>query len=234
MAPLMAEIGKRFEALHPDVRIDIEPTSSARAINDTRLGLADLGMLGRAPRPEETGFLAHPVARDGLAILVHRSNRVRELTPGQIAGVFTRYYVNWKEVGGPDRPIVVVSQAEGRAAREVFLEHFGLRPPQLRADPAVPTSGYAIDGVARHRDAIGYASLGPAERAAREKPIRLLPLAGVPATLENVSTGRYPLVRTLHLLTREPPRDLVKEFLDFARSADAAELARRHGFLPGH
>jgi phosphate transport system substrate-binding protein len=233
LAPLMNDIGDRFEARHPGVRINIEPTRAARAINDTRQGLADLGVLGRALRPEETGLLVHPLARDGLAIIVHRSNLVRELTPAQIAGVFSRYYTNWKEVGGTDRPILVVSQAEGRAARDVFLDFCGLRPAEVRADPAVPTSVEAIQAVSAHPGAIGYASLGLADKATRSQPIRLIPLAGMTATLDNVRTGRYPLVRLLQLLTREPPQGLVKEFLDFARSADVHDLIRQHGFVPG-
>jgi phosphate transport system substrate-binding protein len=233
LALLMNDIGDRFEEHHPGVRIDVEPTTAPRAINDTKQGLADLGMLGRRLRPEETGVRPHPVARDGVAIIVHRTNPVRELTPAQIASVFSRLSTNWKEVGGTDRPILVVSQAEGRAARDVVLDFLGLQPAQFRADPAVPTSAEAIQAVSTHPGAIGYASLGMAEQAARSQPIRLLPLAGVAATLDNVRTGRYPLVRLLQLLTREPPQGLVQEFLDFACSPRVHDLIGQHGSVPG-
>ncbi len=232
MGPTMAEIGKRFESTHPDIRINIESYPGDRAVLDTRQGLADIGMLGRLLRPEETGLHAFPIARDGLAFIVHRDNPVKELAEGQILGLFTGIYANWKEVGGPDRPVKLAGQGEGRAAREVFLDHFGLRPGQVRADPAVGSSKQAIEAVGTHPFAIGYSSAGLAEKAAESQPIRILSLGGVLPTSENILSGRYPLVRPLQLLTREPPAGVVREFIDFARSAEVQDLIKQHGFVP--
>jgi phosphate transport system substrate-binding protein len=232
MAPLMSDIAQRFSDRYPAIRINVESTPGDRSINDTRTGLADLGMLGRPLRPDETGLHAFPIARDSLVFIVHRSNPVRALSDEQIAGLFTRLYQSWKEVGGNDRPVTLAGQGEGRAAREVFLDHFGLQPGHVRADPTVSSSEQAIEAVAKHPSAIGYASLGAAARAEAKLPIRLLPLGKVPATLDNVRNGHYPLVRPLQLLTREPPRDHILEFLQFARSTEVYDLIDKHGFVP--
>jgi phosphate transport system substrate-binding protein len=232
MGPLMREVGKRFMALHGEVHINVESLPGDRAIPDTRKGLADIGMLGRPLRPEETGLHAFAVARDGLAIIVHRDNPVRVLNQGQIVGLFSGLYASWKEVGGPDRPVKLAGQQEGRAAREVFLEYFGLPRTQGRAGPSVASSEKAIEAVATHPFAIGYASAGPAEKAAATLPIRILPLGGVVPTSENVQSGRYPLVRLLQLLTREEPQGVARDFIDFALSAEVRELIEEHGFLP--
>jgi phosphate transport system substrate-binding protein len=232
MAPLMREVSKRFTARHGDVHINVEDLPGDRAVLDTRQGLADIGMLGRPLRPNETGLHAFAIARDGLALIVHRDNPVRSLTEGQIAGLFSGLYANWKEVGGPDRPVKLAGQSEGRAAREVFLEHFGLKPGPVRTDPAVAGSEQAIEAVATHPNAIGYASAGIAEKAAAKEPIRILSLGGVLPTSENVHSGRYSLVRPLQLLTREVPEGVIRDVIDFARSAEVRDLIRQYGFVP--
>jgi phosphate transport system substrate-binding protein len=232
MGPMMAEIGKRFEAQHPDIRINVDSYPGDRAVGDTRQGLADIGMLGRLLRPEESGLHPFPIAHDGLAFIVNRDNPVESLAEGQIVGLFTGVYANWKEVGGPDRPVKLAGQGEGRAARDVFLDYFGLRAAQVRADPAVASSEQAIQAVATHPFAIGYASAGPAEKAALKLPIRILSLGGVLPTYDNVLSGRYSLVRPLQLLTREAPSGIVREFIDFARLAEVHDLIKQHGFVP--
>ncbi len=232
MGPLMMEVGKRFMEAHGDVHINVESIPGDRAVPNTRQGLADIGMLGRALRPEESALHAVAIARDGLAIIVHRDNPVTTLTEGQIVGLFSGLYANWKEVGGPDRPVKLAGQGEGRAARDVFLEHFGLRAGQVRADPAVASSELAIQAVASHPFAIGYASAGPTEKAAAKLPIRALPLGGVLPTSDNVQSGRYPIVRPMQLLTREAPQGVVHDFIEFARSDEVRGLIRDSGFVP--
>ncbi len=232
MGPLMTEVSKRFMAAHGDVHVNVESIPGDRAVPNTRQGLADVGMLGRPLRPEETGLHAVAIARDGLTVIVHRDNPVRSLTEGQIVGLFSGLYANWKEVGGPDRPVKLAGQVEGRAARDVFLEHFGLRPAQARADPAVASSELAIQAVATHPLAIGYASAGPAANAAATLPIRILPLGGVLPTSDNVQSGRYPIVRPMQLLTRETPEGVIQDLIDFARSDEVRGLIREFGFVP--
>jgi phosphate transport system substrate-binding protein len=233
MGPLMREVGKRFTDVHTDVHINVEDIPGNHAVLDTRKGLAEIGMLGRPLRTEETGLHAVAIARDGLAIIVHRDNPVQSLTEGQIVGLFSGVYDSWKEVGGPDRPVKLAGQADGRAAREVFLEHFGLKTTgQVRANPAVANSEQAIQAVATLPFAIGYASFGAAEKAAAKLPIRILPLCGVLPTYDNVQSGRYLLVRPLQLLTREVPRGLTHDFIEFVRSTEVRELIKEYGFVP--
>lgn len=232
MVPLIRELATRFEEQHPDVRINIEPGSGARAILDTRQGLADIGLLGRSLRPEETGVQEHVLALDGMAFIVHRSNPVMLLQETHLVGVLTRVYTSWKDVGGSDRPILVVGAGQGRAIHDILLDHFALRSAQLRPDPTLSTSLQVLQTVAQQPAAIGYVSLGAAETFEGKAQIRLLPFQEIPATLENVRHRAYPLVRSLTLLTRETPSGLVKEFLDFATSEQAHDLIGKYGYVP--
>jgi phosphate transport system substrate-binding protein len=233
VAPLLEEIGQRFRERHPGVRVDIDTTASDRAVVDTRQGLADVGVITRSLLPGESGLQVLPLARDGVALFVHKTNPIPSLNNAQIAGLSTRALTYWKEVGGTDQPVVVVNHAEGRPLRILFLEHFGVSARQPVAAPTVVSSAQAIQAVASQPRAIGYGSLGMADSAVREgKPIRLLPLAGVPATPDNVHNGTYPFTRPLNLITRGKPRDLVREFLDFARSSEVHDLINKYGFSP--
>jgi phosphate transport system substrate-binding protein len=231
MAPMLQEIGRRFEAGHPGVRVDVQDGGSDRGVTDTRAGLADIGMVARPLRPEENRLHAFAIARDGLAVLVHRGNLVPALTPDQVAGIYTRAITNWKEVGGNDVPITPVNQVADSAAAQLFLTYFKIRTTPLPSDLVVGNGGEAIRAVAKRPGAIGYTGVGRAT-ADPDSPIRLLPLAGVPATLETIRAGKYPLSYPLNLVTREPPQGLTKEFLDFARSAEGREvIARFHHVL---
>jgi phosphate transport system substrate-binding protein len=229
MVPLMRDVADRFMAARPDVRIDIEPTGGERALTDTRQGLADIGLLGRALRADEGGLRGHLLARDGLAPVVHRSNPVRALSSSQVAALYNRGVTNWKDLGGSDRPIRLVGQAEGHAARDVFVEHFHLNQNRITLDLTVGSSEQAVEAVAATPGAVAYTSIGAARG---NQAVRLLPLSGAEPTLENVASGDYPLVRPLLLLTRERPPASAKAFLDFARSAAVHDLVRKHGFVP--
>jgi phosphate transport system substrate-binding protein len=80
LAPLIAEIGKRFENLYPAVRIDVQSGGSSRGVADARQGLADIGMVSRAMKDDERDLSAFPVARDGVCPILHRENPVQALT----------------------------------------------------------------------------------------------------------------------------------------------------------
>jgi phosphate transport system substrate-binding protein len=238
MAPLVRDLGRRFEAAHPGVRVDVQAVGTERGLADTRQGLADVGMAARALRPDETHLHAFPIARDGIGFLVHRTNPVPSLTDDQVVRVYTRAVGTWKQVGGPDQPITVISQGENRqgeprSALAFFLGHFKLKPGQVRADVLINDTDQGVKAVAQRPAGIAYVSVGPAAAAvAAGEPVRLLPWAGVAAAPANVANGSYALVRPFQLVTRQPPDGLVREFIDFARSDAVRDLIEQHHQAP--
>lgn len=232
MAPLIREIGQRFEESHTDVRVDVQADGSTRGVAEASKGLADIGMVARALKPDETTLHAAPIARDGLCMIVHRSNSVKTLTDDQIVKAYTRGVSNWRQIGGPDRPIVLVHVKDGRALVDLFLDHFKLKATQIRADALVSDSAQAIEAVAERPGAIACVSCGRAEAIGEKSPIKVLPSGGVEPTIGHVRDGTYPLSRPLNLVTREEPKGLAKEFIDFARSNAVADLIAKHHFVP--
>lgn len=233
VAPLMLEIGRRFERVNPDVRVDVQTGGSSRGILDARSGLADIGMVSRALGPGEEDLTPFRVAMDGISLIVNRSNSIDGLTEVQVQDIYTGKVRNWREVAGPDLPVTVVNKAEGRSTLELFLLHYGLKNSDLRTDVVIGDNQQGIKTVAGNPGAIGYVSIGTAEHEAHQGvAIRQLPMAGKEATVANVREGNYPLSRPLNLVVTKPPLGAVKRFIDYAQSRAVHDLIEAQFFVP--
>jgi phosphate transport system substrate-binding protein len=233
VAPLVLEIAKRYEKQNPGVRIDVQTGGSSRGLIDAQRGTADIGMVSRALTKQEGDFKAHLLALDGVAIIVHRDNPTEKLSDQQVVSIYTDANQRWKAFGGPDMAITVVHKADGRATQEVFLRHFDLKNSEIRPDVIVGENLQALKTVAGNPWSIAYVSIGTADyEVKRGTPIRLLPLAGVAPTVENVRDGSYPMSRPLNLATGDDPQGVVKDFISFAQSSAVNDLIKAQYFVP--
>ena len=233
VAPLVAEIAKRFETLNPGVRVDVQTGGSSRGINDARTGVADLGMVSRALTKDETDLKSFLLANDGLTVILHNSNPVTSLTREQVVDIYTGKITNWKNVGGKDQKITVVNKAEGRSTLELFLAYFKLNNRDIKAQVVVGDNQQGVKTVAGNPGAIGYVSIGTAEfETGNGSSLKLLPLDGVAATTANVRNGSFPLARPINIVTKNVPQGLVKKFIDFAQSAAVTDLVKEQYFVP--
>ena len=87
MAPLALEIGKRFESLHPGIRVDVQTGGSSRGIADAQRGLADIGMASRALKESESDLHSFTVARDGICLILHGTNSIQSLSDDQVVAI---------------------------------------------------------------------------------------------------------------------------------------------------
>lgn len=120
LAPLVSEIGKRFESLNPGVRIDVQTGGSSRGIVDARQGMSNIGMVSRSLKQKESDLNSFTIAKDGICVILHKSNSIKSLTDEEIKKIYTGVIKNWNEVGGEDSLITVVNKAEGRSTLELF------------------------------------------------------------------------------------------------------------------
>ena len=232
VAPLALEIGKRFEKRNPGIRVDVQAGGSSRGIADARRGLADIGMVSRALMPQKNDLTPYTIALDGLGIILHRDNPVASLSHDQIKAIYTGRTTNWRAVGGKDAPITVVNKAAGRGTLKVFLHHFQLKNSAIKPDIIIGDNQQGIKTVAGNPGAIGYVSVGAAEfETARGTPIRLLPMEGVTASVENVRNGSFPLTRPLNLVTHGQISPLARRFIDFAQSEAVDDLIQAQYFI---
>ena len=232
LAPLITEIGKRFESLYPKVRVDVQTGGSSRGVADTRQGLADIGMVSRAMKDNEKDLYAFPVARDGVGIILHKDNPVQALTDEQVVAIYTGKIINWKDVGGKDAPITVVNKAEGRSTLEVFLHYLRLKNTDVKAQVVIGDNEQGVKTVAGNRNAVGYVSIGTAEYdESQGVPIKLLPTGGVVASTKTVQNSTFPISRPLHIVTRTPPVGLAKTFIDYAQSKAVHDIITQQYFV---
>ncbi len=233
VAPLAAEIAKRYEQENPGVRVDVQSGGSSRGIADVRQQVADIGMVSRSLNDQETDLKAFPIAKDGIAMIVHKDNPVAQLTEAQIVAIYKDKINNWSQVGGKDAPITVVNKAEGRSTLELFLKHFKLESPEIKADVVIGDNEQGIKTVAGNPNAVGYVSVGAAEFQVKNGGmIRLLPLDGITASLDTVKDGTFPLSRSLTLITNGTPTADQQKFLDFARFPQVHDIVLEQYFVP--
>lgn len=179
------------------------------------------------------------VALDGLAVVVNPENPVDRLTMDQLAGIFSGKLSNWKEVGGADERIVVLSREVNSGTHVYFKEHVLRKNDKKSKEEFSPgalmlSSSQAIaDEVAGNSAAIGYYGMGYISD--RHKPVSIAKDAGSPfiaPTIANVIDGAYPISRPLLMYTNGPPQGLIKKFLDFALSAEGQDIVRATDFVP--
>jgi phosphate transport system substrate-binding protein len=233
IAPLAAEIGKRFEKNNSGVRVDVQTGGSSRGISDARNGLADIGMASRALKAEEQDLKSFTIALDGVGLILHKDNPIQTLNTQQVVDIYTGKIANWKEVGGKDARITVVNKAEGRSTLELFLHYYALKNSGIKAHVVIGDNQQGIKTVAGNANAIGYVSIGTAEfEEGNGTPIKLLPLNGVMAKVENVRNGSYPLSRPLNLVTKNIPQGLAQRFIAFAQSKAVDDIIEAQYFVP--
>ncbi len=233
VAPLVSEIGKRFEEDRANVRVDVQTGGSSRGITDARDGIADLGMASRSLTSEESDLQTFTIAFDGIGIVLHQDNLISSLTKSQILEIYTGDIDNWQEVGGNNAEITVINKAEGRGTLEVFLDYLQIENSAIRADSIVGDNQQGIKTVAGNPNAIGYVSIGAAQESIDAGvPVRLAAIDGIEATLENVQAERYPLYRPLNLVSKDTPEGLTKTFIEFARSPEVRDIIEEQNFVP--
>ncbi|TWC11111.1 MULTISPECIES: phosphate ABC transporter substrate-binding protein [unclassified Pseudomonas] len=232
IAPLVAEIAKRYERDNADVQIDVQSGGSSRGVADARSGLADIGMVSRDLKASERELTDYPIARDGIAVIIHKSNPIQELSKEQIRNIYLGQITNWKELGGADMPITVVNKASGRSTLELFAEFMNLEPADIKANIVIGENEQGIKTVANSPGAIGYVSIGTAEYSERSgTALKLISLGGQVPSTQNVADKKYDLSRTLNLVTKGKPSVAVSHFIDYVQSAAVKDLVEEQYFV---
>ena len=233
MAPLVEALGKRFQALHPEVAIEVEMGGSSRGIKDVREGSCNIGMVGRSLKDDERDLLGFPIARDGVCLIVHKDNPVKSLSSEQVVGIYTGQITNWKEVGGNDAPITAINRPEGRAQSELFTQFFKMKSADFKVAGVAGDNQEGIKTVVQNPNTVVYMSVGEADiRVGQGVPIKSLLMDGITATSRNIRNGHFPIQRPLMLVIRTLPSGVMKAFIDFALSPNATEIIRECSFVP--
>jgi phosphate transport system substrate-binding protein len=229
--PIAEKCAEAFKSMRPDVQIDVQGGGSSVGVKSAGEGTVDVGMASREIKDSELDeypdLRIFVVARDGIAIAVNPGVAVDELTTDQVREIFAGAITNWSEVGGPDKPIVVVSREEGSGTRKAFEEMvMSEETPIVDTAILLPSNGAVRTTVSTTDDSIGYLSFGYLDES-----VKALTIDGVAATVANALSGEYPIVRPLNMMTKGEPSGVVKEWLDFILSAEGQQIVVEEGYL---
>ena len=219
-----------FMQANPDVDVTYDPTGSSAGITGASEETLDIGLSSRALKDEEaqSGLTGTTFALDGIAIIVNNENTVEDLTLEQIKGLATGEISNWSEVGGPDAPVVLIGREAGSGTRDGFESIVDVEDV-CKYEQELNSTGGVIAAVASNPNAFGYASL-----SAVEDTVKAVTVGGVAATEETVQDGTYQIQRPFVFVTKDGAEqsEAAKAFMEFALSADAADLIRNAGAVP--
>jgi phosphate transport system substrate-binding protein len=227
VAPFIELVAEAYLEEHTGVLINVQAIGSGAGIKAAIAGTTDMGMSSRDLKSEEAQTLTPIlIARDAIAIIVHPDNPLHNLSLKQTQAIFAGRVTNWQEMGGPNREITLVSREEGSGTREAF-QKLVMGDEEVTSRSLRQGSNGAIRAiVANDPYAIGYISLGIVDET-----VRAISIDGVDATVENVETGRYTLVRPFLLVHVGDLSSLEEDFVTFTLSSAGQAILTSQGLV---
>ncbi len=238
---------EEFTKRNPVVNIGVTGGGSGTGFAALLNGTCDIGMSSRLIDPKEivkakaNGIqpVEYKVGLDGLAVVVHPDNPVHNLTLDNLRDIFMARKKNWKDFGGENRKIVILSRESNSGTHVFFKEHVLKRgntksPEEFSPEALLMPSSQAIaDEVQQNPHAIGYVGMGYICQALKAVAVAVEP--GKPFIEPNVETvmdGSYPISRPLFLYTNGEPTDYIKIFVDYALSESGQKMVKDTDFVP--
>jgi len=225
--PFAERLADEYDAAHPEQNVTVQGGGSALGISAALNGAAQIGMADLVDLPADAAALkAVVVARDGIAVVVNPANKVANLDMARIRDIYMGQIRNWKDLGGSDAPITVVSRESGSGTRSSFesiLGRFDLTTDAIIQD----SNGTIRETVANDANAIGYLSYG----LVNDK-IKAVLVDGKACTTELILRGEYKLVRPIFFLTLGDPSGATKEFIEYVLGPVGQALIKADGLLP--
>jgi len=236
VGPIAKAFAEYYMKAHPDVNITVSESGSGNGAKSLINGACDVATMSREAKEKECAaakekgrqFTEHIVAMDGIAAVVHPSNPVQGLTKEQLRGIYAGEITNWKQVGGPDLAIVVISRDTNSGTYECFQE-LVLKPARVTGSAEyVGSNGAVRQRIQSTPGAIGYVGLDFTEG------VRPLIINNVEPTTDNVVAKTYPISRALFMYTDGEPMagTALADFVNLCNTADGKKLVGEQGYVP--
>jgi phosphate transport system substrate-binding protein len=248
MVNLALAWAEAYRQVNPDLLIAVTGGGSGTGIASLINGTVDIANVSRQIKPDEIAAaeangiepIEYVVAIDALAVVVHPSNPIDKLTIDQLSDLFTGKFTNWKELGGADAPIVLLSRETNSGTHVYFLEEVvrkgdadstAIFAPQTLL---MPSSVGITSELRRNPNAIGYDGLGYVDPS-HEKLIAVAVDANSPYVLPTVASGMdgsYPIARPLYMYTAGQPTAATADYLKWIQGAQGQQIVAELGFVP--
>jgi len=238
--PIAEAFAEYFMKHNPTVNVTVNGGGSGEGAKSLLRGTCSIGNMSRFMKDKEFKAcvdkrvipVAHVVAFDGIAIIVNKCNPVKNLTTKQICDIYAGKIKNWKEVGGPDLKIVLITRDSNSGTLDTF-KHLVMKQGGVKhkivASANTQGSNAAVNTRVRStKGAIGYVGLGYL------KGVKALGVNGIVPTAGTVKNGAYPIARPLYMFTNGYPKmgTTLFRFINIYLSEDGQEILESKGFIP--
>jgi len=220
---------------NPGVQISLSGGGSGEGIKALIDKTTDIATSSREIKKEEIALaetkgvkpFAHVVANDALIPVVNPKNKVSNLSIDQLSQIYQGKITNWKEVGGEDLKIVVISRDSSSGTFESW-DHFVMKKAKVTPKAQMLASnGALVTAIAKNRYAIAYLGLGYVN-----KSVKPLQVDGMMGSVETALSKKYPMSRELYMYTNGEPTGDVAKFIAFVKSAEGQKIVVKEGFVP--
>lgn len=233
--PITQKAAEAFK-ISEGISVSVEGSGSGNGIKALTDGGCDIANSSREMKAEEKESAKKKgiqvkeilVAYDMIVPIVNPANPVKNITMDQLKAVYDGSIKNWKELGGKDENIVVISRDTSSGTYEIWHEKV-MKKTDVRNDALLQASnGAIVTTVAGNPKAIGYVGFGYMNSS-----VRGITVNGVPVTIENGKTGKFPVSRKLYMYINEKRLpDNAKKFIDYLLSAAGQALVKEAGYIP--
>ncbi len=222
MIPMITALTAAYSRVNPSVVFQVNTGNYEAMVEQVLLDEESYLLTNYLPPEDESPLIALPIAQDGIAVLVHPSNPVTNLTISRMRNIYQGWIDNWSEVGGEDEPIIVITREDGSGTRMVFENLvMGSRRTTMTAQIA-PSSAAMVLSIARNPDSIGFVSMSYLNNT-----VRALRIDNVEPTLENVANNSYPLRSLVYFAGLHEPQSHFRHFIGWAQSPEGQMVIGR-------
>lgn len=233
LLPLVKDAAEKFKATNKDVTITLNAGGSGTGLKQVSDGSVDMG---NSDVPAETKLDKekadkledHKVAVMTVATIINKDVGVKNLTRQQLQDIFTAKVTNWKDVGGQDMPIVLVTRPKTSGTRALF-QKYAINGAEEADNKSLETdnSGILIQSVSQNPGAIGYVAL---PYLLNNDSVGVVSIDGVEPTLENTYNGKYSVWGYEHIYTSKDPKPAVKAFIEYIMGAEYGKRIEELGY----
>jgi phosphate transport system substrate-binding protein len=224
-----------FMKKNPQVQMSLSGGGSGEGIKALIDKTADIATSSREIKKEEVELaktkginpVANVVANDAIVPVVHPKNKVKNLSIDQLSQIYQGKITNWKEVGGDDLKIVIISRDSSSGTFESW-DHFVMKKAKVspRAQ-MLASNGAIVTAIAKNRYAISYLGIGYVN-----KSVKPLQVNGVTASVASALSREYPLSRELYMYTDGEAKGDVAKYIGFVKSPEGQKIVVKEGFVP--
>ena len=238
--PVAQQTAERFMNQHPDTRVTVTGGGTGVGISALLDNTTDIAMASRPIKfsgrmkiksaGEDVAEIV--VAYDALAVVVHPSNPVKQLTRQQLEDIFRGKITNWKQVGGDDRKIVVYSRETSSGTYEFFKESVLKNKNYMASSLSMPATGAIIQSVSQTKGAIGYVGLAYVSPRVKTLSVSYDGKHYAAPTVENATNKTYPIVRPLYYYYNVKKKAEIDPLIQYILSPDGQDIIKKSGYIP--